>query len=103
MSNRLQMLQQLVAQGDTEAFTHYALALEYRSQQRFDDALLAFEKLRGLHPEYVPMYQMAGSMLAELGRDEEASAWLTDGIEQANEQGNSHAVSEMQDVLDSID
>jgi len=102
MSKRLEMLQKLTASAAADSFTWYALALEYKSQERVDDALGAFLRLRQLDPGYVPMYLMAGSMLQSAGRIKEAREWITTGIDKARLKGDDHAASEMSDLLDSI-
>lgn len=100
MSARLEMLEKLTSTGKADSFAWYALALEYRSAERIDDALRAFGELRSRYPDYVPGYQMAGSMLASAGREDEARQWLEQGIERARAAGNDHARAEMQDMLD---
>ena len=102
MEKRLAMLENLTSSGKADAFAWYALALEYKSKGRIDDALQTFSTLREKDPGYIPMYLMAGSMLVEAGREDEARAWLRDGIERASAAGNAHARDEMTAVLDSI-
>ncbi|MFW5740958.1 MAG: tetratricopeptide repeat protein [Myxococcota bacterium] len=101
MSKRLAMLEQLTGSGKADSFTWYALALEYKSAGRVDDALTTFSSLRERDPGYVPMYLMAGSMLIDAGREEEARKWLEDGMQRATEKGDSHACDEMQTLLES--
>lgn len=103
MSKRLQMLEKLTQTGQADSFAWYALALEYKSAGRIDDALQAFETLRQKDSGYVPMYLMAGSMLAEHGRREEAKTWLQQGMEVARAKGDDHARSEMADVLGTLE
>lgn len=102
MSKRLAMLEQLTSSGKADSFTWYALALEYKSAGRNDDALATFEKLRDVDPDYVPMYLMAGSMLVEAGREDEARSWLEAGMQRATAKGDSHAHDEMQLLIDSV-
>lgn len=102
MSKRLQMLEQLTTSGKADAFTWYALALEYKSAGRIDDATATFVSLREKEPDYVPMYLMAGSMLTEAGRSDEAIAWLKAGIERATAKGDTHARDEMQGILEQV-
>ncbi len=102
MDKRLAMLEDLTRSGKADAFAWYALALEYKSKARFDDAMQTFSTLREKEPGYIPMYLMAGSMLIELGREQEARAWLTDGIQRAEAANNAHARDEMEALLDSI-
>jgi predicted Zn-dependent protease len=103
MSKRLAMLEQLTSSGKADAFTLYALALEYKSLGRVDDALRTFQSLREKDPGYIPMYLMAGSMLIEAGREQEGREWLQDGKERAHGVGNTHAWDEMDGLLQSIE
>ena len=102
MSKRLAMLEQLTSSGKADSFTWYALALEYKSADRIEDALRTFDKLREIDPDYVAMYLMAGSMLVDAGREDEARLWLEQGMERANAAGNAHARDEMDGLLQAI-
>ncbi len=102
MSKRLEMLEKLVDSDQADSFTWYALALEYKSLGRVDDAIRAFQTLRGVDPNYVPMYLMAGSLLQEHGRLEEARDWIRTGIEKAKGKGDNHAGEELSDLLERL-
>lgn len=102
MSKRLEMLERLTGSGKADAFTWYALALEYKSAERIDDALSTFETLRTQDPDYVPMYLMAGSMLVDVGREDEARRWLEEGMTRASTKGDTHAHDEMEALLETI-
>ena len=67
MSKRLEVLEKLASSGKADSFTLYALALEYKSVGRSEDALSTFVRLREADPEYVPMYMMAGNLLMGMG------------------------------------
>ena len=95
MSRRLEMLEKLAAAPTSDPFALYALALEYRKEGRTDDALRTFERLRSLHPDYVPAYLMAGQLLGDAGREAEARQWLARGVEVATARGDTHARSEL--------
>ena len=64
---RLALLEQMTSSGQADAFAWYGLAMEYRSRQRWDDAMKTFEALHEKDPTYVPQYLMCGQMLAERG------------------------------------
>jgi predicted Zn-dependent protease len=98
-SKRLEFLLKMTSGGNEDPFVWYGLAMEYRSLQRFDDALSTFEALRERTPDYVPMYLMCGQMLESMGRAEEARGWLSSGIEHAGKKGDTHAVSELESAL----
>jgi predicted Zn-dependent protease len=100
--NRLTMLEQLTEKGEADSFAWYALANEYLSFERNDDALKAFQTLRGKDPDYVPMYLICGQMLLNMGRANEARDWLETGMMKAQEKGESHAMSELEQALDKV-
>jgi tetratricopeptide (TPR) repeat protein len=99
MNRRLKLLEKLVREGSSEPFHAYALALEYKREERFDEALATFDSLRAAHPAYLPMYMMAGLMLAALDRTAEATLWFEQGLEVARRQGDAKTARELEDAL----
>ena len=99
---RLAMLEKMTGAGEADSFTWYALALEYRSLERVDEALATFKTLRGSDEGYVPMYLICGTMLVDAGRDNEGREWIESGLLKARAKGNTHALSELQDALNAI-
>lgn len=99
MNKRLEMLEKMVASGKADSFARYALAMEYKKEGRVEDALSAFGALRETDPEYVPMYLMAGQLLIDARRGEEAKGWLVAGIELAKKKGESKAQAELEAAL----
>ncbi len=98
MSKRLAFLEQTTRAGKADAFAWYALALEYRTLERHDEALATFEQLRTEHPGYVPAYLMRAQLLGQLGRRDEARAACDEGIAKARAAGDAHAQSELEDL-----
>lgn len=101
-SKRLEFLQKLTASGSTDPFAWYGLAMEYRSLERRDEALTAFEALRDRNPDYVAMYLMCGQMLEQMGRKADAKAWLTSGMAAAQKKGDTHALGELEAALGTL-
>ena len=99
MPARLEILRSLVAQGATDAFAHYGLAMELRTQGQFQEAWQVFGALLQSHPDYVAAYAPAADTLVSLGRNQEASDLLRQGIEQCGRQGQSHARDQLQAAL----
>lgn len=100
MNKRLAMLESITASGNADAFAWYGLGMEYRRAGRTSEALATFTQLRGLHPDYLPMYLMAGQTLLDAQRPEEARAWLEAGIQVATSQNASHALGELESALE---
>ncbi|NUP14359.1 MAG: tetratricopeptide repeat protein [Polyangiaceae bacterium] len=99
MSKRLAFLEKLVADGKADSFGHYCYALELKNVGRVDDALAAFDTLRGKDERYVPMYLMCGSMLLDASRPAEARVWLEQGVQIASSAGDAKALGEIRDAL----
>ena len=99
MSKRLAYLEKVTAEGSQDPMAWYALAMEYRSLSRLDEAWQTFTALRKANPGYVPMFLMCGQMLAGMGRGDEAREWIEAGIAAAREQKNAHALGELESAL----
>ncbi len=100
MSKRLAFLEQLTSEGRADSFARYGLAMEYRKLGRVEDALSAFEALRALDPDYLAMYLMAGQLLIEAQRGDEARVWLEQGVALAKRVSNEQALGELTDALE---
>jgi len=103
MSKRLEMLEKLAASGKADAFALYALAMEYRTAGRSEDALRAFETLRAKDASYLPMYLMAGQLLLEMSRQQDARGWLEAGVELATTKVDAKAKNELLAALSDCD
>jgi tetratricopeptide (TPR) repeat protein len=98
MSKRLELLEKMTSSGKADSFAWYGLALEYRSLGRKDEAIRTFETLRAKDAAYVPMYLMAGQILLELCRTDEARDWVTCGIAEAQKKHDAHALGELESL-----
>lgn len=96
---RLALLEKMTADGSTDPFVWYGLAMEYAGFGRVDDAVATFTTLRDRDPDYVPSYLMCGQLLAKAARNDEARAWLLVGLDKARASHNDHAASEIESAL----
>lgn len=99
MNKRTAYLKQLINEGKADSFARYAYALELKKEGDVDDALAAFESLRSNDPNYLPQYLIAGQMLLDCDRVEEAKAWLEPGLQIAKAQGDGKAAGEIEAAL----
>ena len=99
---RLEMLQEVLDSSPDNTFVRYGLAMELKNAGREDEAWTHFQHLLEHHADYLATYYQAGMLLATLGRREEAHRVLSNGIQIAGEQKNSHAQSELQAALEEL-
>jgi predicted Zn-dependent protease len=100
--DRLAMLSELLGQDPNNAFARYGLAMEYSNSGQLEQAIDEFHKLLSADPDYTAGYFMAAQTLMKCERPEEARKMLQDGIAAAQRQGDGHAQSEMQAMLEEI-
>ena len=101
--DKIASLNEILQLDPANAFARYGLAMAHLSLGNTTAALTEFSTLIEHNPAYVPAYQMSAQTLAKLGRTEEAIARLKEGIATAQRTtNNSHAVAEMQALLDDL-
>ena len=100
--DRIAMLQQLLAEHPNEALPRYSLAMEYSNAGNTENALVEFNKLLELHPDYANGYFMAAQALAKVGNTDSAKDYLRKGISAADRTRNAHARAEMEGMLDEL-
>lgn len=100
--DRIAMLSEILSQNPSDIFARYGLAMEYSNSGKTEEALGEFAKLLKTNPDYAAGYFMAAQTLTKADRTEEARKMLQDGIAAAQRSGNSHALSEMQGMLDEL-
>jgi predicted Zn-dependent protease len=101
--DKLAGLREILALDPKNSFARYGVAMELAGRGETDEALTEFDTLLGDDPEYTAAYFMAAQTLASAGRTPEAIERLKAGIQCAARTGNSHALSEMQGMLDELD
>ncbi len=101
--SRREQLEEMLAESPADTFLRYALAIELENEEQHERSLELHRGLMDDEPPYVPSFFMSGQQLAELERVEEARKALIDGIEHAKTQGDTHAVGEMTQFLDSLE
>jgi Tfp pilus assembly protein PilF len=99
-ASRLTTLLNFLNEDPADAFTHYAIALEYVNMGNIRDAVAKFEEVITLDPSYVPAYHQLGLLFIREHRKIDAKAILERGIEAATKAGDAHAQMEMQEAVD---
>jgi len=100
--SRRQKLEEFLAKNPNDAFTRYGVALECVREGDLPAAESHFQALIQSNPDYVPGYQMYAQTLAQNDRTADAKTVLQQGIQAAIREGNAHARSEMEGLLETL-
>jgi tetratricopeptide (TPR) repeat protein len=94
-TNRLEQLFSLLAESPEDAFTYYAIALEYGKLNEVEKMRAYFEKLLAEFPTYLPTYYHVGKLYEELGEISLAKQTFEAGIVLAQNQQDHFALREL--------
>ena len=100
--NKIARLKEILALDPKNSFARYGIAMELAGSGETDAALKEFDELLANDPEYTAGYYMSAQTLSRAGRTGDAVGRLKTGIACAARNGNSHALSEMQGMLDDL-
>jgi predicted Zn-dependent protease len=95
-------LKEILALDPRNSFARYGVAMELAGRGEASAAIAEFDTLLANDPNYTQGYFMAAQTLARAGRKPEAIERLKAGVSSATRDGNSHAVSEMQAMIDEL-
>lgn len=98
MLNRIKILEEFLEEEPNDAFTLYALALEYLVIDS-EKSYTIFKNLVDNHSNYVPTYYQFGSLLQSLNKMDEAEIIYQKGIEMALLVKDFHTLSELKSAL----
>lgn len=101
--NRIESLLAFHRDDPDDAFTLFALALEYAREDNNEKALEYFLTLTEKHPQYVGAYYHLGKLYETMGREDEARSVYEKGIRVSGEERDMHARSELQSALMEMD
>lgn|SRR5271157_5149693 len=102
MSNRLDVLRNMVAQNPNDSFSRYGLAMEYANAGDLEEAIQEYRALLAVNANYSAAYYHGGQTLEKLGRREEARGLYRQGIEATTRIGDLHTRNEIQAALDML-
>ena len=93
--SRLNQLFEFLKQDPNDAFTLYAIAIEYTNSDA-GKALEYYEHLLREHPDYVATYYHAAKLYADLGLREKAEKVFEKGLAISLKKQKIHAYKELQ-------
>ena len=100
---KIARLKEILALDPKNSFARYGIAMELAARGETEASLKEYDALLANDPEYTAGYYMSAQALSRAGRTAEAIERLKTGISCAARNGNSHALSEMQAMLDELD
>jgi len=100
--DRIASLKEILAADPGNSLARYAMAMELAGRGDTAAALAEFDTLLANNPNHTAGYFMSAQTLVELGRKAAATERLKAGIDCAAREGNNHALSEMQSMLDEL-
>ena len=101
--NRVEALQQILAQNPANPLARYGLALEHVKAGDYEAAVGEFRALLDADPDYTYAYFHAAQTLEKVGRIEEAKELYRCGIEAAGRKADTHARDELQAALANLE
>jgi len=101
--DKIASLREILAMDPKNSFARYGIAMELVNRGETDAALEEYATLLANDPDYTAGYFMSAQTLSAAGRNAEAVERLKAGVSSAARSGNSHAMSEMQAMLDELD
>ena len=102
-NERVAFLRQSLAANPQDTFARYALAVELTRSGDSSEAWEHFQDLLEHHPDYPATYYQAGTLLANLGRTEQARQVFAQGVEVTRRLGQKHAESELMAALEGLE
>lgn len=96
-------LKEILALDPKNSFARYGIAMALANRGEIEAALSEFTTLLANDPDYTAAYFMSAQTLTNAGRTSEAIERLKAGISCAARSGNTHALNEMQGMLDELD
>jgi predicted Zn-dependent protease len=102
-TDKIAGLREILALDAKNSFARYGIAMELAGRGDIEEALKEFNTLLEDDPDYTAGYFMSAQTLVNAGQTSAAIERLKAGISCAARNGNRHALSEMQSMLDELD
>jgi predicted Zn-dependent protease len=88
-------IEKLLALEPDDAFLLYAMGQDLANNDEHEEALVYFDRTLASDPGYCYAYYFKARSLVALGRTDEATAVLEEGLETAKRVGDAKAASEL--------
>ncbi|MDZ4822158.1 MAG: tetratricopeptide repeat protein [Flavobacteriales bacterium] len=103
MSERLQMIEQMLETNPHDSFLHYCAALEHQKKGDAAQAIKILKAITSSEPDYLASYYQLGKLLEEKGKTDEAIVYYKTGKEVAKKKKDSKTFGELSEALMLLD
>jgi len=100
---RIETLKGMLGKDPNDAFSRYALALEYVGMSDLQSAIDELRTVIEKDPKYLPAYHQLGQIYGRLNRTKEAKQAYRAGIDLAQELGEEKEGKEMREELEELE
>ncbi len=101
-NNRLEKLQEMLAESPQDIFLNYAIAMEYKGLNQFDKTIKQLNEVLLLDENHVATLYQLGVLLSEKSENENAILFLEKGLQIAKQKKDLKTVNEFQALIDEI-
>jgi len=102
MPDRIELLEQFIAEDPNDPFNHYALGLEYMKRD-VHKALDVFKNLRNDHKDYLATYYQLAKLYEYVGQKDLAVTTYHEGITIATKQRDLKTLQELKSGLEALE
>jgi tetratricopeptide (TPR) repeat protein len=100
---RIKKLKEIIQKDPTDAFSQYALALEYNGINEPLTAIEILEELLNRDAKYLPAYHQLGQLLGKMNKTQEAKKIYRTGVDLAVSQNDDKTAKEMREELEELE
>lgn len=97
--SKIKQLARQIRKDPDDSFSKFALALEFRKQEKLKNARILFEDILKNDPDYIGVYYHLGKLYEMHDRLQDAKKMYEQGIPRADRQKKSRTKSELQEAL----
>ena len=102
-THRIDLLQNMLKNNPNDAFTLFALAKEYEKINDIENSKSIYLKLKSSNPNYIGLYYHLGKLLENQEFVKDALAVYAEGMVQAKNNNDLHALSELQSAHQNLE
>ncbi|MFZ4800120.1 MAG: hypothetical protein ACOYMA_21700 [Bacteroidia bacterium] len=101
-NNRLEKLQEMLAEMPQDIFLNYAVAMEYKGLSQIDKTIELLNNVLLLDENHVATLYQLGVLLSEKNENEKAILFLEKGLQIAKQKKDLKTTNEFQALIDEI-